>query len=237
MQKIKGFIYAAVSLMVIAGIVYGVNYTEDIEGDKKVIAGENPYASPIDTSKSDMTKISIDTFKKAIQKFNSQNLSFKSKFAEKLGLRSFVSSLTYEDKSVSDISVQELQRKANQNAAFEKAWITYSTKEYGVEIEAKEVDDFIKEHADQSDIPSHKNYAKALGMTLEELNHDYDRDLYKKWVVWEKLRPKIVDKYDLKPEDFKHKGSTKDIPVEERNLNNKAISLYKQEVQTFMNNQ
>ncbi|KZE69099.1 hypothetical protein AWM68_02205 [Fictibacillus phosphorivorans] len=59
----------------------------------------------------------------------------------------------------------------------------------------EEVDQFIKAGPDHSDLPQHLAYADALGLSLDQLNHQFDRDLYEKNVMWLKLKPKLEKKY------------------------------------------
>ena len=46
-----------------------------------------------------------------------------------------------------------------------------------------------------SDLPQHFAYADALGLTLQELNHNFDSDLYEQYVIWVKLLPLLEKTY------------------------------------------
>ncbi|MFG6494790.1 hypothetical protein P8610_05490 [Fictibacillus sp. UD] len=79
----------------------------------------------------------------------------------------------------------------------DKAWKTIAKQKYGVTATEEEVDQFIKAGPDQSDLPKHLAYADALGLSLAQLNHQFDRDLYEKNVMWLKLKPKLEKKYGV----------------------------------------
>ncbi|MCA1054028.1 hypothetical protein LCM10_03430 [Rossellomorea aquimaris] len=101
-------------------------------------------------------------------------------------------SLSYETE-LTDDQVMEL---AKRNRDLDEAWKTHANEGYGITVTPEEVDDYIKEGPDTSDLPQHQAYADALGLSLEELNHDFDRDLYEKNVIWLKLQPVLEKKYD-----------------------------------------
>ncbi|TYR75797.1 hypothetical protein FZC79_09255 [Rossellomorea vietnamensis] len=112
------------------------------------------------------------------------------------------------DEEVLDLAEREMEEY--------EVWISIAKEEYGITVTDEEIDEFIKEGPDTSDLPQHQAYADALGLTLEELNHDFDRDLYKKNVIWLKLKPQLEKKYGT-------------------NDNNKQIEKYEEEVKKKIN--
>lgn len=118
------------------------------------------------------------------------------------------------------IDVDALEKKAREKARYEKAWLAYAKQEYAVVVSAQEVDAWIEEGPDQNAVESQQNYAKALGVTLYELNHEIYRDQYVKWVVWEKLIPILTEKHD----------ESTQVMLD----NNQLISLYDKEVRAYM---
>ena len=139
-----------------------------------------------------------------------------------------------ESKNDLDTLAKELITTVKKEEEFEQRWIKVAKERYGVTVTMKELDKYIEEGPNQSTLEEHFNYAEAMDMSLQELN-EYDRDLYKKNLIWEKLFPILSDKYDLSDEDFKDKVTTKDTPVEELNLNNKLLALYNKEVSNYRN--
>lgn len=55
---------------------------------------------------------------------------------------------------------------------------TIAKDEYGITVTAEEIDAYINEGPDTSELPQHLAYADALGLTLKELNHNFDRYIY-----------------------------------------------------------
>ncbi|EDL66749.1 hypothetical protein [Bacillus sp. SG-1] len=77
----------------------------------------------------------------------------------------------------------------------DEAWKQIAGEEYGVSITEEEVDTYIQEGPDTSSLPQHLALADALGMPLQELNHTYDRDIYIKNAMWQKLKPVLEKEY------------------------------------------
>ena len=77
-----------------------------------------------------------------------------------------------------------------------EAWKAIATDEYGITVNEEEIDKYIKEGPDTSDIPQHLAFADVLEVTIEDLNHTIDRDFYEKYVIWQKLVPILEGKYD-----------------------------------------
>jgi hypothetical protein len=69
--------------------------------------------------------------------------------------------------------------------------------------------------------------ADALGITLEEMNHEHDRDLYVKWVVWAKLRPILAEKYNVDLNNTELKPG-------EASPNTILVDYYNNEVQEYL---
>lgn len=75
-------------------------------------------------------------------------------------------------------------------------WKAIAKDEYGITVNEEEIDKYINEGPDTSDIPQHLAFADVLGVTIENLNHNINRDFYEKYVIWQKLVPILEDKYD-----------------------------------------
>ncbi|MGM0845679.1 MAG: hypothetical protein ACQEUT_11935 [Bacillota bacterium] len=111
-----------------------------------------------------------------------------------------------------DLTEKQVITLAQNDFEKDKAWKAIAEEKYGVTVTEAEVDDYIKEGPDTLDLPLHQAYAEVLGLSSEELNHQYDRDIYKKNVMWLKLKPKLEKKYGITD-------------------NNKQIEKYEEEVE------
>ncbi|GGD12560.1 hypothetical protein [Pontibacillus salipaludis] len=96
-----------------------------------------------------------------------------------------------------DLTKEEVVEVSNQAMEEDRVWKSIAENDYGVKVSDEEIDQFITEGPDKSDVPQHLAYAEALGFSLKELNHNYDRDLYEKNVLWMKLKPKLEKKYGV----------------------------------------
>lgn len=68
-------------------------------------------------------------------------------------------------------------------------------KVFGIHVTQEEVTKYIAEHIAPVVTKEKTAYAKALGLTTEELDYAFDRDLYVIDVVWEKLGSKLDENY------------------------------------------
>jgi hypothetical protein len=97
-----------------------------------------------------------------------------------------------------DLTQDEALKIAKENQAENQAWISVAEEKYEVIVTEEELDQWISAGPDQSEIPQQKAFADALKLSLEELNHEFDRELYKQTLLWEKLIPVLEKKYETK---------------------------------------
>ncbi|MBY6036963.1 hypothetical protein KUV80_09870 [Fictibacillus nanhaiensis] len=100
--------------------------------------------------------------------------------------------LTY----ITDLTDEQVIQLAEQAMEEDRVWKSIAKDEYEVSVTQKEVENYIKEGPDTSNLHQHQAFADAMGLSLEELNHHFDRDIYEKNVIWLKLKPKLEKKYD-----------------------------------------
>ncbi|MGD6775828.1 hypothetical protein [Sutcliffiella horikoshii] len=110
-----------------------------------------------------------------------------------------------------DLTKEEALEKAEYNLKYYETFMSVAENKYNVTVTEEELDNWIAEGPDQSDVPQHKAYAEALGLTLEELNHDYDRDLYEQTMVMEKLQPLLHEEYDTSDVDVVRDRFNKEV--------------------------
>lgn len=123
-------------------------------------------------------------------------------------IRTLIQEKLYYETDLTDVQVISLSTEAMKKDII---WKRVAKENYNIDVTEEEIDYFIQQGPDQSDLPDHLAYASALGLSLQELNHQVDRDLYEKNTMWLRLRPILEKKYD-----------TTD--------NNKLVELYEEEV-------
>ena len=133
-------------------------------------------------------------------------------FERKLAERLYVEMKMFDE----SIDVNKLITRAEEQADFERAWLAHAQDRYGIVVTDEEVDVWIENGPDAETVESQRRYAEAKEMSVYELNHEYDRDQYMKWIVWEKLIPLVTERYD--------EASEKVLD------NNRLIELYENEV-------
>lgn len=234
----KKIILGITSLALIFGLVYGT-----LNEDKEANAAERTKESEdtiVKNEKSNKFNIKLEA-NKAIQAVNSNESKSEiakeshnavpvlkgndvAKELKKWTMRELIDSKYFENK---DLPVKEAIAIAKERMKFEKAWFDLAKDEYGINYTEEEVDEFIKKGPDAKPTNLQKEYAQALGLTLVELNHDYDRIFYVKHVIWKKLAPVIQDKYALKVYEEPTKES-------EDPLHNRIIQKYEQEIRDHL---
>ncbi|OEC02144.1 hypothetical protein GY31_08965 [Lysinibacillus sphaericus] len=66
---------------------------------------------------------------------------------------------------------------------------------YGVSISQDEVNQYIATNVADIVLPEKERYAKALGISLYELDYSFDRDFYVMDTLWDKLMPVLMERY------------------------------------------
>ncbi|WP_153733307.1 hypothetical protein [Sporosarcina obsidiansis] len=66
---------------------------------------------------------------------------------------------------------------------------------YGISVSQEEVTSYIDQNVSTVRNEEKRKYAEALGLTLKELDYEFDRDFYVMAVLWEKLIPRIAEDY------------------------------------------
>lgn len=66
---------------------------------------------------------------------------------------------------------------------------------YGVTVSQEEVTKYIDEHIANVITEEKEKYAKALDLTLFELDYNFDRDFYVLDTLWQKLTPVLMEKH------------------------------------------
>lgn len=107
-------------------------------------------------------------------------------------IRTLAEEKLYYETDLTDAQVIALSTEAMKQ---DVVWKTVAKETYNIHVTEEEIDRFIQQGPDQSDLPNHLAYASALGLSLQELNHRFDRDLYEKNTIWLRLIPVLEKKY------------------------------------------
>ncbi len=112
-------------------------------------------------------------------------------------LRKWVIRTLAEEKLYYETDLTDAQVIALSTEAMEQdvSWKTVARETYNIHVTEDEIDRFIQQGPDQSDLPIHLAYASALGLSLQALNHQFDRDLYEKNTIWLRLIPVLEKKH------------------------------------------
>lgn len=73
--------------------------------------------------------------------------------------------------------------------------IDIAKKKYNIEVTQAEVTNFINDNVKEVVPEEKKLYAKSIGITLEELDTIFDRDIYIMDMLWSKLTPMLMEEY------------------------------------------
>jgi hypothetical protein len=166
----------------------------------------------------------ITIVKDALNELEQKNLELKDPDLEKWVLRKLVEAKTFDMNFTNDEIVKQAKESKNENEAF----INYAIEHYGIEVTEEKLDKYIAEKIDimDSKLINKQKIAEVLGMTTYELNHEFDRDLNTRLMVWEMVKPHVAKKHSisLSGQDYKE-------PV---NINNLLLEKYNEEVQKFI---
>ncbi|WBL17229.1 hypothetical protein [Sutcliffiella sp. NC1] len=96
-----------------------------------------------------------------------------------------------------DLSKEEALQSATERYEYITVWKDHARTTYNIVLTDEEVNTWIENNVVTSeDIPQQKAFAEALGLTIEQLIVEWDRDLYEQQVYWEKLIPLLEEKYE-----------------------------------------
>jgi len=73
--------------------------------------------------------------------------------------------------------------------------ISIAKEVYGVTVSQEEITKYIENNIAPIVVKEKEAYAKALGLTLNELDYAFDRDIYVMDTLWKKLYPVLFEKY------------------------------------------
>lgn len=140
-----------------------------------------------------------DDYKKAFDEVvqEAESYSLENEELEKWAIRTLVQEKLYFE---TDLTKEEVLQLAELDMRKDEAWKELAQEEYGFPVTEKEVDSYLEKFSlavTKGTSKDHlKAYAHALGLTVEELLYEYDRDFAVKAVLWEKLTPILQEKYN-----------------------------------------
>ncbi|MET2870095.1 MULTISPECIES: hypothetical protein [Exiguobacterium] len=209
MKRVTGL---TIFVLIIVGMFVLIDQSDSKKMSEQV---ENKMFTQTETKV--YSESTVEELKKILETFqNDLAPQINNDFERKLAERMYVEM----KKSGETIDVKELIIRAKDQADFERAWLEHAKSEYGIVITGDEVDEWIEKGPDATVVESQRRYAEAKEMSVYQLNHDYYRDQYVKWVVWEDLIPLVTDRYEQSSEHVLD--------------NNRLIELYEQEMEVII---
>ena len=164
---------------------------EDIEMKMKSIEQQQEM---LDTFTYDDYKVFYDEIIAEAEKHVGEDELLKKWMIRTLGMGVFY----YE----TDLTTEQALQLSKQAVQEYEAWKSIALNNYGITVDEAEIDQYIEEGPDTSmDLPAQTAFADALGITVKELNHTFDRDFYEKYVIWQKLTPLLKEKYNTENND------------------------------------
>lgn len=136
------------------------------------------------------------------------------KALEKWIVRTLASEKLLYKTDLTEKQVIELSRDSMEE---DKVWKKIAKERYAISVSDKELDAYIKEGPDTSDLPQHLAIADVLQLTLEDYNHTYDRDLHERGLMWVKLKPKLEKKYKTTNENTLYEKYEKEVEKSSKN--------------------
>src|SRR5699024_12584297 len=92
-----------------------------------------------------------------------------------------------EPKTVRDLAKERVDNHLNALSIAENI--------YKVTIPQEEITSYIDDHISNITSDEKELYANALGLTVEELDYIFDRDIYAMDTLWEKLLPVLMENH------------------------------------------
>ncbi|MET3504773.1 hypothetical protein [Halalkalibacter oceani] len=179
MEKGVISVVMACSLVLLAGCMYGEGERETLE------EGDSGYQ--IDSYQTDVktaVTLALDQFAELSSSKSIEVLyEYKPIHEEKMLFRSLINNHLFgTNRPTAEIIKARNERKRE----FEKL-LAEAQDEYDITVTEEEVTAYIEEMVDPHYFEEQEEYAAALGITVTELNHQFDRDLYYFDVLADKL--------------------------------------------------
>ncbi|MFJ7661896.1 hypothetical protein ACIQXW_05775 [Lysinibacillus sp. NPDC097162] len=137
----------------------------------------------------DVTKNQAKSLGKSVN-LNSQSVenTMDNKKAEfRLKVHNEMSNLKHDNAYLEKVAIEETERYIDA--------IRIAEEIYGVSITQEEVNQYIATNVADVVLPEKERYAKALGISLYDLDYNFDRDFYVMDTLWDKLMPVLLERY------------------------------------------
>jgi len=105
----------------------------------------------------------------------------------RLKVHNEMSHLKHDNAYLEKVAVEETERYLDA--------IRIAQEIYDVSITQEEVNQYIATNVADYVLPEKERYAKALGISLYELDYSFDRDFYVMDTLWDKLIPVLMKRY------------------------------------------
>ncbi|MGG2106587.1 hypothetical protein [Lysinibacillus pakistanensis] len=186
LKKNKGIIFSICTILLIFGVGSQLVFSKGKNvASNDVVDLEYAVAKVL----SEMPEITINQAKTSrVVDIESVEASMDSKKAEfRLKVQNEVSNLK------NDNAYLERTAVADTNKYLEAIQIAKEI--YGVSVTQEEVNHYIDKNVTGFVNSEKEEYAKALGLSLYELDYSFDRDFYVMDTLWDKLIPVLMERY------------------------------------------
>jgi len=177
------FLLVAISSQIVVG------KEKDVTNNIVNVDLESAVAKVLDQM-SDVINNKANSFKGRSVNLNLESVenTMDNKKAEfRLKVHNEMSNIKNDDAYLEKVAIEETERYIEA--------IRIAKEIYGVSITQEEVNQYIATNVADVVMPEKERYAKALGISLYELDYSFDRDFYVMDTLWDKLMPVLMEHY------------------------------------------
>lgn len=186
LKKNKGIIFSISTILLIFGI-----FSQIVFSKGKNVASDDgvDLESAVAKVLSEMPEITINQAKTSrVVNIDSVEASMDSKKAEfRLKVQNEVSNLKNDNAYLERTAIADTDKYLEA--------IQIAKEIYGVSVTQEEVNHYIDKNVAGFVNSEKEEYAKALGLSLYELDYSFDRDFYVMDTLWDKLIPVLMERY------------------------------------------
>ncbi|MGE7839987.1 hypothetical protein ACQKNX_04260 [Lysinibacillus sp. NPDC093712] len=128
-----------------------------------------------------VTKDSDLNFASVVESLDNKKAEFR------LKIHNEMSNLKHDNAYLEKVAIVETERYLDA--------IRIAEEIYGVSVTQEEVNHYIDTNVADVVMPEKERYAKALGISLYDLDYNFDRDFYVMDTLWDNLMPVLLERY------------------------------------------
>lgn len=140
------------------------------------------------------------------------------KWVKRAVMQAKIDNRTIANKDILDEAINAMKKR--------QAWFDTAKEIYGVTVTEAELNSYIdSQYEEFKDLPVITQVTDGLGISKKEFFYNFESDNFKKNLIWNKLKPYLMDKYPI-------------YESEKQNLleyNNRLVTMFNIEVDNFLN--